>query len=43
MMDRKGFLDSPSTKILQDLAVAPIDLTTPGIISQERVERFSLS
>ncbi|WP_349821571.1 glucose-6-phosphate isomerase [Chlamydia abortus] len=42
-MDRKGFLDSPSTKILQDLAAAPVDLTTPGIISQERVERFSLS
>ncbi|AAP05477.1 glucose-6-phosphate isomerase [Chlamydia caviae] len=42
-MNKKGFLDSSSTKILQDLAVAPIDLTAPGVISKERIERFSLS
>ncbi|BAE81052.1 glucose-6-phosphate isomerase [Chlamydia felis Fe/C-56] len=41
-MNGKSFLDSSSTKILQDLAVAPIDLTSPGIISKERIERFSL-
>ncbi|WP_348662953.1 glucose-6-phosphate isomerase [Chlamydia vaughanii] len=42
-MDKNSFLDSPSTKILQELAVAPIDLTVPGVLSQERIERFSLS
>lgn len=42
-MDRKSFLDCSSTQILQDLAVNPIDLTAPGRISRERIEKFSLS
>ncbi|ANG65814.1 glucose-6-phosphate isomerase [Chlamydia gallinacea] len=42
-MDRKSFLDCSSTQILQDLAINPVDLTAPGVVSRERIENFSLS
>ncbi|EPP37568.1 Glucose-6-phosphate isomerase [Chlamydia avium] len=42
-MDKKSFLDCSSTQILQDLAINPVDLTIPGIISRKRIEDFSLS
>ncbi|AAF38620.1 glucose-6-phosphate isomerase [Chlamydia pneumoniae] len=40
-MERKRFIDCDSTKILQELALNPLDLTAPGVLSAERIKKFS--
>ncbi|ANH78818.1 glucose-6-phosphate isomerase [Candidatus Chlamydia sanziniae] len=42
-MSGNSFLDCTSTKVLQELALNPVDLTTSGILSEERVRQFSLT
>ncbi|SPN74130.1 Glucose-6-phosphate isomerase,glucose-6-phosphate isomerase,Phosphoglucose isomerase [Chlamydia serpentis] len=41
-MERKNFLDCNSTKILQEFALNPIDLTSPGLLSEDRIKKFAL-
>ena len=41
-MSRKSFLECTSTSILQTLSLSPLDLTAPGVLSDERIRQFSL-
>lgn len=41
-MGRKGFLECGSTMVLQELAANAVDLSKPGVLSPQRIARFSL-
>lgn len=42
-MFEKKFSESPASKLLGELAKTPVDLTIPGILSEERIRRYSSS
>ncbi|EPP34470.1 phosphoglucose isomerase family protein [Chlamydia ibidis] len=42
-MNKTSFWNTPSAKILRELAQQPIDLTSPAILSRERIEQFAVN